>query len=340
MDKASKKKLTDFLLNYGIYIVFFLMIVAIIITDPKFVSLNTFTTILTQSSTRCILALGVAGLIVLAGTDLSVGRMVGLGGVIAASLLQDPNFARRIYPNLPSSWEFIALVILGVVVLLALASTVSGVMVATLHMHPFIATLGMQLILYGVCSTYYNQIGGSPIGSLNESFKKIAQGKLIDLGANGSISYLLIYAIIAIGIMWFIWNKTRLGKNMFAVGGNSEAAEVSGVNVTKTIILVFMMAGICYGFASVLELGRTGSATNNLGVNYELDAISACVVGGVSFNGGVGSIGGVVLGVLLLQVINYGLAFINVDPYLQYIVRGLIILVAVSIDMRKYVKKK
>ena len=159
MDKASKKKLTDFLLNYGIYIVFFLMIVAIIITDPKFVSLNTFTTILTQSSTRCILALGVAGLIVLAGTDLSVGRMVGLGGVLAASLLQAPDFARRIYPNLPSSWGFIALVILGVVLLLALASTVSGVMVATLHMHPFIATLGMQLILYGVCSTYYNQIG-------------------------------------------------------------------------------------------------------------------------------------------------------------------------------------
>ena len=141
-------------------------------------------------------------------------------------------------------------------------------------------------------------------------------------------------------MIWFLWNKTRLGKNMFAVGGNTEAAEVSGVNVTKTIMLVYMVAGILYGLAGVLELGRTGSATNNLGVNYELDAISACVVGGVSFNGGVGTIPGVVTGVLILQVINYGLAYINVDPYFQYIVRGLIILVAVAIDMRKYVKKK
>ncbi len=340
MDKAKKQQVTNFLLKYGIYIVFAVMILVIIIMDPAVLSMSSITTILTQSSTRILLALGVAGLIVLAGTDLSVGRMVGLGAVLAASLLQDPNFSRRIFPDLPSGWGFIFVVILGVVLLLAFASSVSGVMVAKLSMHPFIATLGMQLILYGACSTYYNKIGGSPIGSLNEDFKMLAQGKLIDFGNNASISYLVIYAAIAIAVMWFIWNKTTLGKNMFAVGGNTEAAAVSGVNVTKTIVSVYLMAGILYGCASILELGRTGSATNNLGVNYELDAISACVVGGVSFNGGVGSIGGVVLGVLLLQVINFGLAFINVDPYFQYIVKGLIILIAVAIDMRKYVKKK
>ncbi|MBP1580890.1 MAG: galactose/methyl galactoside ABC transporter permease MglC, partial [Oscillospiraceae bacterium] len=312
----------------------------IVIMDPSILTLNSLTTILTQSSTRCILALGVAGLIVLAGTDLSIGRMVGMGAVLAGSLLQAPDFARRIFPNLPSNWGFIFLVIALVILVLAVASAISGTMVAKLKMHPFIATLGMQLILYGACTTYYNIVSGSPIGSLNEDFKSLAQGKLIDLGSGGSLSFLVLYAGVAIAVIWFIWNKTTFGKNMFAVGGNTEAAAVSGVNVDKTIITTYVLAGILYGVAAVLELGRTGSATNNLGVNYETDAISACVVGGVSFNGGVGTIGGVVLGVLLLQAINFGLAYVDVDPNLQYIVKGLIILIAVAIDMRKYVKKK
>lgn len=340
MDKVQRQKITNFLLSYGIYIVFALMILVIVIMDPSVLTLNSLTTILTQSSTRCMLALGVAGLIVLAGTDLSVGRMVGLGAVLSASLLQEPTFARRIFPGLPSNWGFILLVILLVVAILSIASGISGAMVAKLKMHPFIATLGMQLILYGVCSTYYNWIGGSPIGSLNENFKAIAQGKLIDFGGGASLSFLVLYAAVAVAVVWFIWNKTTFGKNMFAVGGNTEAAAVSGVNVDRTIVKTFVLAGILYGLASVLEVGRTGSATNNLGVNYETDAISACVVGGVSFNGGVGTIGGVLLGVLLLQAINFGLAYVNVDPYLQYIVKGLIILIAVAIDMRKYVKKK
>ena len=333
MDKAKKQQITNFLLSYGIYIVFAFLILVIVIMDPSILTLNSLTTILTQSSTRCILALGVAGLIVLAGTDLSIGRMVGMGAVLAGPLLQAPDFARRIFPNLPSNWGFIFLVIALVILVLAVASAISGTMVAKLKMHPFIATLGMQLILYGACTTYYNIVSGSPIGSL-------AQGKLIDLGSGGSLSFLVLYAGVAIAVIWFIWNKTTFGKNMFAVGGNTEAAAVSGVNVDKTIITTYVLAGILYGVAAVLELGRTGSATNNLGVNYETDAISACVVGGVSFNGGVGTIGGVVLGVLLLQAINFGLAYVDVDPNLQYIVKGLIILIAVAIDMRKYVKKK
>lgn len=340
MDKAKKQQITNFLLSYGIYIVFAFLILVIVIMDPSILTLNSLTTILTQSSTRCILALGVAGLIVLAGTDLSIGRMVGMGAVLAGSLLQAPDFARRIFPNLPSNWGFIFLVIAMVILVLAVASAISGTMVAKLKMHPFIATLGMQLILYGACTTYYNIVSGSPIGSLNEDFKSLAQGKLIDLGSGGSLSFLVLYAGVAIAVIWFIWNKTTFGKNMFAVGGNTEAAAVSGVNVDKTIITTYVLAGILYGVAAVLELGRTGSATNNLGVNYETDAISACVVGGVSFNGGVGTIGGVVLGVLLLQAINFGLAYVDVDPNLQYIVKGLIILIAVAIDMRKYVKKK
>ena len=140
--------------------------------------------------------------------------------------------------------------------------------------------------------------------------------------------------------MWFIWNKTKLGKNMFAIGGNPEAAAVSGVNITKNIMIIFIISGMLYGLAGFLEAGRVGSTTSNTGINYDLDAISACVVGGVSFSGGVGTIPGVILGTLILQFINYGLNFIGVSHYLQYIVKGLIIILAVSIDVRRYLVKK
>jgi methyl-galactoside transport system permease protein len=140
--------------------------------------------------------------------------------------------------------------------------------------------------------------------------------------------------------MWVVWNKTRLGKNMYAIGDNPDAAMVSGVNVVKTLLMIYMIGGALYGFAGTLEAARIGSATNNTGNMYELDAIAACVVGGVSTSGGIGTVPGIVTGVLIFQVIAYGLNFIGVNPYLQYIVKGLIIVVAVAIDIRKYVKKK
>jgi hypothetical protein len=127
---------------------------------------------------------------------------------------------------------------------------------------------------------------------------------------------------------------------MFAVGGNMEAAAVSGVNVAKTIMLVYLLAGVLYGIASFLEAARITSVGANTGINYELDAISAVVVGGVSFSGGVGTIQGVVIGAVIMQAIVYALQFLGVNPYIQYIIRGLIIILAVSIDVRKYIVKK
>lgn len=339
----DRKKMGDFILKYAIYIVLLVMIGLIIIKDSSFVSFRSLSTILTQASTRMMLALGVGGIIVLAGTDLSIGRMVGLAGVVGASLLQDPQFARRVFPNLPSSGWFVVFIIIMIILLVTFASFINGILTAKLHITPFIATLGMQLILYGAASSYYNALGGSPITSLNKGFKYIAQGKLVQFKFNGDefyISYLMIFALISVLVMWFIWNKTKIGKNMFAVGGNQEAAAVSGVSIVKTTLIVYIMAGVLYGSAGLLELGRTGSATNNLGLGYELDAIAACVVGGVSLMGGVGSIAGIVTGVIIFQVINFGLAYVGVDPYLQYMVKGLIILVAVAIDTRKYIKKK
>lgn len=332
----NRKKCIDFIINNIIYFVLLLLVVIIIVVDNSFLSMTNFKFIITQASTRVILALGVAGLLVLAGTDLSVGRMVGLSAVISASFLQAPDYARRIFPNLPEIP--IIFPILLAILCTTLLSTVSGYIIAKFKVTAFIVTLGMQLVIYGLASLYYDYTGGSPIANLSPKFKHFAQGN-IDLGFV-QIPFLVIYAMITVAIVWFIWNKTRLGKNMFAVGGNEEAANVSGVNVTRTIILVSVLAGILYGFAGSLEVARTGSATNNIGNAYELDAIAACVVGGVSFNGGIGSIAGVVGGVFMFQIINYGLNYIDVSPYIQYIIKGLIIVVAVAIDNRKYIKKK
>ena len=154
------------------------------------------------------------------------------------------------------------------------------------------------------------------------------------------VPIVVIYFLVLAILVWVIWNKTTLGKNMFAVGGNTEAAAVSGVNVAKTIMLVYLMAGVLYGIASFLEAARITAVGANTGLNYETDAISAVVVGGVSFSGGVGTIQGVVIGAVIMQAIVYALNFLGVNPYIQYIIRGLIIVLAVSIDVRKYIVKK
>ena len=148
------------------------------------------------------------------------------------------------------------------------------------------------------------------------------------------------FAIILTALMWFIWNKTTFGKNMFALGANEEAARVSGVNVFLTTIMVFALAGAMYGFTGFVEGARIGSNTANTGFNYEQDAIAACVIGGVSFVGGIGKIRGIVVGVFLLRLIFVGLTMISIDQNLQYLIKGGIILFACAVDMRKYLAKK
>lgn len=334
----KKKEISQLLLDYSLYIVLGLLIIVVIISDPSFISLKNITNILSQASTRGILALGVAGLIVLRGTDLSAGRILGLTAIVSASLLQSVTYSSRMYLNLPE---------LPIIVPLLISMAIGGVFgaingfgVAKLKLHAFIVTLGTQLIAYGISCIYIDRppLGAQPIANLDDKYVRFVTDSL-KIGSF-ELPYLIIYLTVISIVMWFIWNKTVLGKNMFAIGGNSEAAEVSGVNLTKNIILIFLISGVLYGLAGFLEAGRVGSATSNTGINYELDAISACVVGGVSFAGGVGTIPGVLIGTIILQFINYGLNFIGVSPYLQYIIKGLIIIMAVSIDVRKYIEKK
>lgn len=336
MSAVKQNKALDFMKDYALYFVLLLLLVVIISKDASFLSLTNFSNVLTQSSVRIIIALGVAGLIVTQGTDLSVGRQVGLAAVISATLLQAVDNVNKVFPDLGVAP--IPMVILLVCAIGALIGLVNGVIVTVMNVTPFIATLGTMLIIYGVNSLYYDYVGSAPIAGFDGAYSAFTQG-FFDIGGF-RLSYITIYAIVAIALMWVIWNKTRFGKNLFAIGGNPEAARVSGVNVTLNLIGIYTLSGVFYAFGGLLEAGRIGSATNNLGFMYEMDAIAACVIGGVSFSGGVGTVFGVVVGVVIFTLINYGLSYIGVNPYWQYIIKGSIIVLAVAIDSLKHAKKK
>ena len=336
MSVVKQNKALDFMKDYALYFVLLLLLVVIISKDASFLSLTNFSNVLTQSSVRIIIALGVAGLIVTQGTDLSVGRQVGLAAVISATLLQAVDNVNKVFPDL--GVVPIPMVILLVCAIGALIGLVNGVIVTVMNVTPFIATLGTMLIIYGVNSLYYDYVGSAPIAGFDGAYSAFTQG-FFDIGGF-RLSYITIYAIVAIALMWVIWNKTRFGKNLFAIGGNPEAARVSGVNVTLNLIGIYTLSGVFYAFGGLLEAGRIGSATNNLGFMYEMDAIAACVIGGVSFSGGVGTVFGVVVGVVIFTLINYGLSYIGVNPYWQYIIKGWIIVLPVAIDSLKHAKKK
>jgi methyl-galactoside transport system permease protein len=306
----------------------------------QFLSFNSLVDIMNRASSSMFLALGVGGIIVLTGTDLSAGRIMGLTACIAASLLQNPVdiFPAKMFPNLDT--PPILAVMLLVMVIGGLIGLFNGFFVSKFKLHPFIVTLSTMIILNGVV-LWYVQLGtnaGGPISGLTAEYGEFVRGTIMIFGT--PVPHFVFFAIIATAIMWFIWNKTTLGKNMYAVGANPEAARVSGVSVTMTTIAIFTIAGVLYGFSGFVEAARIGSNGPNTGVMAELDAIAACVIGGVSFTGGVGRIRGIVTGVILLQVISVALQWLGVSSDVRLIITGAIILAAVSLDMRKYLAKK
>ncbi|MCR5290901.1 MAG: galactoside ABC transporter permease [Treponema sp.] len=339
-----------FFLANGLYIAILIFFIVCIILAPisgngNLLSLPNILTILEQSSVRMFYALGVAGLILLAGTDLSVGRMVAMGAVCTGLILH-PGTNIVTFLGL-GPWDFTALpmlsrVLLSVflsVVLCSLFTAIAGFFSAYFKMHPFISTLATQLIIYGLL---FFGTSGTPVGSIDGKIKDLLGGRWI-LGYVGddliTFPKLIIPAVIAIIIAWFVWNKTTFGKNMYAVGGNAEAASVSGISVFWVTLRVFIMAGIFYGFGAFFEAFKA-NASAGTGQGYEMDAIAACVVGGISFNGGIGKIGGAVLGVIIFTGLTYCLTFLGIDTNLQFVFKGLIILAAVSLDCVKYLKRK
>ena len=330
----SARSAKNFLTNNAIMLALLALVVVICFIEPRFMQIQVLLDILTQSSTRMIIALGICFTLLIAGTDLSAGRMVGLAAVVSTSMLQTATYANRFYPNLPQLPVFLPIIV--AIIACMLFGTLNGFLVAKYDMHPFIATLAVQVMIYGACSLYFDMPPNSsqPIGGIRPDFSAIGQTKLF-----GRISVLVPIAVVFTIAIWFVLNKTVFGKNVYAIGGNREAAVVSGVNVFKTIMGIFILASFMYGVGGVLEAARTAGATNNYGDGYELDAIAACVVGGVSLNGGIGTVGGIISGVLIFTVIQYGLQFIGVSPMWQQVIKGIIIAIAVAIDLSKYRRK-
>lgn len=337
--EERNRALREFFINNLLYILLFAAIIGITLYDPRFLSLSSVVNIISLSAANLPIALGIAGCIILMGTDLSAGRIVGVTACIAASLLQASGYAGKMFPNLSTLPIF--LVFLIVIAIGAAVGFVNGFCTAKFNLHPFIVTLATQLITYGALLIYLMQgtNNGQSISGLDVGYTNFINGSFLRIGG-ASIPNYVLYSLAITLLMWFIWNKTVFGKNMFAVGSNPEAANVSGVNVTRTIILVFVLAGIMYGITGFIEAARIGSNSAATGLNYELDAIAACVIGGVSFVGGIGKIRGVIMGVLLLRIIFVGLTFLGIDSNMQYVIKGLIILVACAIDMRKYLARK
>ncbi len=340
LEKSEKRRrIGDFLLGNAMYIIIAIAILGITIAEPRFLSLASVINIISLTAARLPIAIGIGGAIVLSGTDISAGRIVGLTACIGASLLQMTSYVNKIFPNLPTMPVWTALV--AVVAVGAVIGFVNGFFVAKFKLHPFIVTLSTQLIVFGLVLLFL-QLGGNggqTLSGLAPEYTDFVSGALFRIGGIAIPRYVL-YSVILTAVMWVVWNKTTFGRNMFAVGANEDAANVSGVNVFWTIILVFMLAGAMYGITGFIEGARIGSAASYTGLNYESDAIAACVIGGVSFVGGTGKISGIVIGVLLLQIIFVGLNFLSVDQNMLYIIKGLIILLACAIDMRKYLVRR
>ncbi len=332
-------RIKDMLLDRAMLIIILVATVFIAVSEPRFLSVASIVNTISLTAAKLPLALGIGGAIVLTGTDISAGRAVGLTACITASLLQVTGYGAKMFPNLPTLP--IPLVILAVVAVGGVIGLVNGFFVAKFKLHPFIVTLSTQLIIFGAVLLYL-QIGGNggqTLSGLSQGYVEFVSGPLFRISGIALPRYVLYSAIITV-IVWVIWNKTVFGRNMFAVGSNEEAARVSGINVFRTVVGVFILAGMLYGFTGFIESARIGSSASYTGLNYESDAIAACVIGGVSFVGGTGKVSGVVIGVLLLQIIFVGLNFLSVDQNLLYIIKGLIILLACAVDMRKYLARR
>lgn len=327
--KLSAKTVKNFLSNNAIIILIFILALFVGFVADNFWKPANFKNLVVNVSPRFIIACGVSGCLITKGTDLSAGRQVGLSACLAAMMLQSVDYAARALPWMPDLPWFVALLI--VILIMAIFGAINGCVIAFLKVPPFIATLGMQTIVYGLCSVV---TGNDPLGGFKSSYSQVALGSL------GPIPYLAIFAVLVGAYMLFLYNKTRHGKYMYAIGGNENAAQVAGVNVPATLIRIYVLASVLYAIAGFLVGAKAGGASTATGFGYELEAIAACTIGGVSTNGGVGKVGGILIGVLVFEILKICLQFLRVDPAYTFIAQGLVIIVAVALDLRKYLAKK
>ena len=317
-------------------IVFLLIVAAIVVGCIKdnFFSWANLSNLISNTAVRFLIALGVSGCLITKGTDLSAGRQVGFAAVIAGILCQRGDYNGRLWKFVPEMNIFLVFAI--VIVLGLIWGLINGLIVTKLHVPPFIATLGTQTIIYGISLVISD---AQPIGGFQKLYTSLINGR-IGSTRGFHLPYLFFVAVVFGLVFWFIYNKMRHGKYMYAIGGNEVAAEVSGVNTTSTLIRIYTTAGIMYAIAGYLLAAKSGGASASMGQGYELEAIAGCTIGGVSTTGGIGTVPGVLVGVLVFELLKIVLQFLGVNPYYNYVVQGLVIVLAVSLDIRKYIAKK
>ena len=303
--------------NLGILIGFVVLCIALSIVSPAFLTEGNILNILRQVSTNANLALGMTLVIIICGIDLSVGSIVALSGTVAGGLIAFSGV------SIPVA------VFVGVLVG-TLAGAFNGVLVAYTGIPAFIVTLGMYNIARGAAYVY---TGGQPIRVMNADFNVIGAGYL------GPIPLPVIYSFVFLLVTAIILNKTKLGRHIYAVGGNKEAARFTGIKIKRVEIFVYTFTGFLSAFSGVVLAARMFSGQPTVGIGFELDAIAAVVLGGTSMTGGIGKIGGTLIGVLVIGVLNNGLNLLNINSFWQLIIKGVVILAAVYVDMMKREKR-
>lgn len=269
-----------------------------------------------QMSVIGIIAVGVTQVIITGGIDLSSGSVVAVAAMVSASFAQEAGYARAVYPaltGLPIVWPILAGLVVGLV-----CGVINGSLISYTGLPPFIATLGMMASARGVAKWYTH---GQPISMLTDDFAWLGSGM------HPVVLFLAVAAVFHVALRY-----TRYGKFTYAIGANPAAARVSGINVGRHLVIVYSIAGLLSGLAGTVTSARAITGQAGMGVNYELDAIAAAVIGGTSLAGGVGRITGTIIGVLILGVMTSGFTFLRIDAYYQEIVKGLIIIVAVIAD--------
>lgn len=322
-----------FLRKYAIVFIFLAMFVGMWFLSDAFLQPRNLFNVVRQISVMGLIAIGVTMVIITTGIDLSSGSIVALAAVFAASLAQRVDWSGAKYPGLelPVIVPILVALIVG-----ALCGFINGGLIARFKIPPFIATLGMMTVARGFALIYSDR----PVSGLTDTYNYIGQGEILKIipipnqPPLGLPLPVIILVVVAVGAHLML-NNTRFGRHIYAVGGNEQAALISGLNVGRIKIGVYTIAGLLSGLAGLVLSSRIGSGQPGLAVGIELDAIAAAVIGGTSLSGGIGTIWGTIVGALIIGVLNNGLDLLNVSAYWQTIVKGSIIVAAVIIDERK-----
>lgn len=312
-----------FFRTYAIILILIgLIIIMTVLTHGLFIQPENLINVVRQVSAIGIIAIGMTFVIITLGIDLSVGSILALAAVVASSLAQAPSDSMK-YPGL--DLPIIVAVLAGLAVGAAMGFT-NGFLISKFKIAPFIATLGMMSVARGLALIYTD---GRPISNLEEPYNWIGQGDIL-----GIPTPIVIFGAVAF-LAHMLLNYTRFGRYVYAIGGNEQAARVSGIRIPRMTILIYTISGILAALAGVILSARIGSGNPQLGTGIELDAITAAVIGGTSFKGGIGTVWGAIVGAMIIGIINNGLNLLNVSPFMQLVVKGIIIILALILDERK-----